>query len=371
MISGGHLTPALAFIEYIKKIHPNATIYFVGRKYSKESEGQLANEKLEAEKLGAVFIPFNSGKIGVGSIFSRIINSLRLSKGLVKAFTLVPRLHPDVFVSFGGYLAVPLAIASWFWRVPVITHEQTRTFGVANRVIGQFSKKIALAYPESAESLPQKKVVVVGNPIRQVLSINSSSKKPEWYKTNSKKPLLYVTGGSQGSEIINTTISLALSTILRDWTVVHQCGQLTNNRDYAKELIQSARTLSKEKRDRYYVRPWIESEELSWIYQNTTAIISRAGANTVAEIAHLKIPSILVPIPFAHLDEQLLNAKALSETGGSILLLQKDLNPQSLLASLNTILAKPASFKKKLQKLDTNHTDASSKLFTLIEPYLN
>ncbi len=370
LVSGGHLTPALAFIEYTKSVQPESFIFFAGRKYSRKDEKQLANEQQESEKLGAIFIPFNSGKLGQGGAVEKTLNFLALIGGVIRALVLIPRYRPSVFVSFGGYLAVPLAIAAWLWRVPVVTHEQTRTVGIANGIIAKFANKIAVAYPETTKHFPANKTSVVGNPIRQALLNSKAAKQPEWFKTTSKRPLLYVTGGSQGSEVINTTVARSLPQILKDWSVIHQCGQATEKRNYAEELEKASAKLNRTKRGRYFVRPWITDEELSWIYANATATISRAGANTVSEITHMRLPAILIPIPFSHKDEQILNAKALSDLGGAILLPQKDLNPKSLTANLEIILSKHASFSRKLEKANDSHAKAAAKLFQLVKPYL-
>lgn len=370
LVSGGHLTPALAFIEYTKSKYPESLIFFAGRKYARKEEKQLANEQQESEKFGAIFVPFNSGKLGQGGTVEKTLDFISLIGGIIKALILIPRYQPNVFVSFGGYLAVPLAIASWFWRIPVVTHEQTRTAGIANSIIAKFANKIAVAYPEAAKHFPASKTSVVGNPIRRILLDNKTAEQPKWFKTTSKKPLLYVTGGSQGSEVINTTVARSLPQILKDWTIIHQCGQATEKRNYVEELEKASNKLNRTKRGRYFVRPWVTDAELSWIYANTMAIVSRAGANTVAEITHLKLPAILIPIPFSHKDEQLLNAKALSDIGGAILLQQKDFNSKSLSANLEIILSKHASFSRKLERISDSQAKAAEKLFQLVKPYL-
>lgn len=366
LISGGHLTPALAFIEYIRESHPEVEIFFAGRKYSRKKDKQLSQEQEEVSKFGVTYIPFQSGKLGRGNITEKILNGVELTAATIRASFILPKYRPDVFVSFGGYLAVPLAIAAWMWRVPIITHEQTRAAGIANKLIAKIATKIALSFPESQSFYPANKTVLTGNPVRKAI-LTDSNEAPDWYSTSTQKPLLYVTGGSQGSEIINTTLSRALPTILKDWSVIHQCGRSTKHRNYQQELEKASRKLTRQKSGRYFVRPWISESELAWIYTNAAAIVSRAGANTTTEITMRRVPAILVPLPFSHNDEQLLNAKAISDTGGALLVLQKNFNTKTLLTALDTMLQKPKSFRKKLQLIESDHRSAAENLYNLTQ----
>ncbi len=364
LLSGGHLTPALAFIDYVQKEHPKTELVFAGRLYSRKEEKQHSREQEEVTKRYVKFVPFSSGKLGQGNFFSLLRNSVQLLLGFLRALAIYPRHNPDVFVSFGGYLAVPLAIAAWFWRVPVITHEQTRTAGIANNLISPFAKKIAVSYQETKALFPEKKTVLTGNLLRPAILANNNEP-PKWFSSKSKRPLLYITGGSQGSEVINTTVSRTLKTLLKDWVVIHQCGSPTRHRNYERELQRERAQLTKPKQERYFIRPWINETELSWIYSNATGMISRSGANTTYEIQTRDIPSILVPLPFSHNDEQLLNAKALSDNGGAILLPQKDLTPSRLLEALEMIKKQPMSYKRKLEKNRLPKTNAAQKLYEL------
>lgn len=361
LISGGHLTPALALIDFIQATHPETEIIFAGRLYSRQSDHQPSPERQEITKRGISFVPFSSGKLSGGSIFNKIPQFIKLAISSGIAFILIGRYQPTALVSFGGYLAVPLAVAAWLWRVPIITHEQTRTIGVANKLILPLVNKIALSYPETSNGLPEEKVVITGNPIRP--AVLKAAEKPAWLSTKSTKPILYITGGSQGSEVINTTISRMADFLLKDWVLIHQCGFASKSRNYERELQQIKLKLSKQKQDRYYIRPWIEEQELGWIYDNCTAGITRAGANTLLEITLKQVPSVIIPLPFSHKDEQLLNAKALAEQGAAVLLLQKDLSPDTLRAALMQTTEKQRVMKRNLKQIADRHTQAADALF--------
>lgn len=348
LISGGHLTPALAFIEYITKKHLKDKIIFLGRLYTKKNQKQVSQEKNEVEKLGAKFIPFNSVKLSQNTFFSklRIIPILTIKS--LSTTLIIAKEKPDVFVSFGGYLAVPITIACWIMRIPIITHEQTRSVGVANLIISKFANKIAVSYKESMSYFPKSRTKLTGNLIRASI-LKPNKNLPKWIKRKPTKPILYITGGSQGSEIINRTVSVILKPLLKNWFVIHQCGKPAGKMNYKNELKLIKNKLSRANRENYKIREWVSNEELSWIYSNAFGVISRAGANTTQEIALHKLPSVLIPLPFSHNDEQHKNAQALSDNKQAILLEQKNLTPEVLLEATELIKKYHRKFSRNLQ----------------------
>lgn len=347
LLTGGHLTPALAVIDYIQQNKKNIDLVFVGREYSRVADKQPSQEKLEISKRNIKFFKLHSGKVQGSnplSVFSAIISFV---PALIKSFSILLSEKPSVVLSFGSYLAVPVATAAWILRIPLITHEQTRVAGFSNRLLGQFSTKILISFQESQAFFPKNKTVLTGNPIRSSL-FSEKSPKPEWMPTRLTKPLLYVTGGSQGSEIINTTVSRAIQKLARDWTVVHQCGVKSSTRDYLSELSSIKNQLSANSQHRYIIREWLSEEELAWVYANTSLCISRAGANTVQEIALHKTPAIFIPLPFSHHNEQLENAKVLANTGGAIILEQKDLTEHSLIEAISKAEKRLKAMSRKI-----------------------
>lgn len=365
LISGGHLTPALAFIEFIQKKHPNDEIVFIGRLYSKKGKQQISQEKTEIEKYAVKFIPFSSVKLSQNTLPARIVSTPTLALKVLSATLIIAKEKPHIFVSFGGYLAIPVALACWILRVPVITHEQTRTAGIANAIISKFANKIAISYKKSTEYFPKSRTVITGNLIRQSI-LQTSKTPPDWIKKPPSKPILYITGGSQGSEIINRTVSQILKPLLKNWFVIHQCGKPSGTTNYLKELTAAKNQLSQANQENYYIREWITQEELAWIYSHAKGVISRSGANTTEEIALKQIPAILIPLPFSHNDEQLKNAQALSNNKQAILLEQKNLTPDVLLEATDLIQKYHRKFSRNLQ-LFSKTKNSEKKLYELVE----
>lgn len=350
LISGGHPTPALAFIDFLDKLSPAPEIVFVGRLFSKTNNEQRSAEFDEVKRRNHRFVPLTSGKLSLLNPLSAVVQATLVIRGIAEAFVLIAREHPSVFVSFGGYLAVPLAIACWLWGVPIVTHEQTHSIGVANAIIGRLAKKIALSYEDTEHQAFAKKTVITGNLIRPMI-LQSSKTAPLWFGASRDYPVLYVTGGSQGSEIINTTIAQAIKQLTKQWIVIHQCGMRTTKRNYLAELENVRQSLPRAQQSRYIIREWIGENELAWIYTISTAIISRSGANTSEEIARRGIPAIFIPLPFSRHQEQLENARVLAAQKAALLIHQKQLSAQTLLEALEQLKAEYNAMKKRLRAL--------------------
>jgi len=147
LIPGGHLTPALGLIDWIKQKHPKDEIVFIGRTYSQDRLKQRAVEAYEVTKREIKFIPFSAVKFSKETIFSMIIKFFKFGRSLVQSCRLLNQEKPTVLMSFGGYVALPLTIVASMKRIPIVTHEGTRVVGLANQLIFKLAKKIAHAYP--------------------------------------------------------------------------------------------------------------------------------------------------------------------------------------------------------------------------------
>lgn len=365
IITGGHITPAVAFIEYIKANTPKDEVYLFGRNYSQSNKKQIAIEKQLADELAVPFIAIEVPKY-ISLLPWHVLQYIyQYCVATFQALRYLVRIKPNVVVSFGGYYAVPIVLMAWVLKIPIVTHEQTATAGRANRFIGIFAKKIAISFESGTYLFPGKKTVITGNPIRPDL-LDPKPKQPTWFTNTSKKPIIYITGGNQGSHIINTVTKNILRHLTRDFVVIHACGRPTNTENYFQELQQTARSLPSTHQNRYFIREWISSQELAWILRNAQLTISRAGANTIQELILTSMPALLIPLPFSFNNEQALNAKIMTDAGGAITLAQKDFTPEVALQTIRDMLAKHKSYKRKLE-LVVLPTDASKKLYQVVK----
>ncbi len=345
-ITGGHLTPALSVIDLLLKKHEDVSLFFVGRDLAQTSPPQPSHEEREIEARGIPFFPIQAAKFHRERFWFNVLEVLKVPLSfweVMKAF----RLHrPDVVLSFGGYVAFPVCVMGKIWGARVITHEQTKTAGMANEWISFIADTIAVASEESLRYFPKEKTVVTGNPMRDSL-LREYKTPPNWFpKKQADQSFIYVTGGSQGSQIINQTIATLIPKLVRTFVVVHQCG-LSNDHVYLHELEGVRDSLPEDERSRYIVREWIDAKDVSYLVRNSKFVISRAGANTVQELTLAGTPAIFIPLSFAYNNEQEKNARSLVDAGAGLLILQKDLLPETLYTTIQTMNRRYDALKKR------------------------
>jgi UDP-N-acetylglucosamine--N-acetylmuramyl-(pentapeptide) pyrophosphoryl-undecaprenol N-acetylglucosamine transferase len=360
LMSGAHLTPALAMIDHIKQHHQDDEVFFVGRLYSQEKLKQKAVEKDEVESRGVTFIPFRALKFVNYGLLARLQTIVTFPQVVLQARHILQKHQIDVFLSFGSYLAVPFALAAKSLGIKVVTHEQTFAMGKANQFIACFADKVALSYIETREYLSRPDAVITGNPIR----LGKNKKRPAWLK-NLDKPLLLIMGGNQGSFLINDMIAAHLETLLKDYVVVHQCGRSNQLKDSAKELNNLRDRLPADLADRYYIQEWIKEEDLFWLYEQTFFAISRSGANAVLELSMAAVPAILIPLANTHNQEQLRNAQLMERRQGAVIIEQDFFNDNTFLQSLSYMKQQAAGMHEQLKRLNLPN-DATAKLYQLL-----
>ncbi|MBI5127712.1 glycosyltransferase [Candidatus Roizmanbacteria bacterium] len=312
LITGGHLAPALAVIEELKKTKPNIDVIFVGRKYALDSEKTVSLEFKEINKRKIPFIPLQAGRLTRLLSLRSLRSLLRLPLGFFNALFIIRDQSPDIVLSFGGYLALPIVFWGYVFGVPVYTHEQTIKPGLANKVIGIFSKKIFVAFKESKINFDVKKTIVTGNPVRQ--SIFEIKKKP--FLINKDRPVIYVTGGTLGSHSINEHIKNILKELLKKYIVIHQIGDTKEYHDF-ENLSELKNKLPEDLQSRYFLVKHFFEDEIGYVYSLTDLVVGRSGANTFFELVNLKLPAIFIPLPWASGKEQQFHAEifARNQTG--------------------------------------------------------
>lgn len=331
MITGGHVTPALATIEEIASRRPAWRMVFVGRKHALEGSVVESEEHRLVTGLGIRFLPITAGRLKREGGFAALSAFLKIPVGLVQAFGHVLRERPDVIVSFGGYVALPVAVAAYMLRIPVVTHEQTTRPGLANRIIGRIAERICVSFPDTAGVFGDPaRTVVTGLPVRTAV-LDAPKAAP--FEHIGKTPILLIVGGSTGSISINTAVFSALPSLLRDFVVIHQVGRAS------EALISGVRAkLPEALRKRYIAKAYLSAHEYSWAIHHAKIVIGRSGANTVTELALAGAVSVCIPLPWSANHEQLHNAQYLV-TGGSFLLPQNRLSPETLLSAVADVLA--------------------------------
>ncbi len=257
-----------------------------------------------------------------------------LGIGTIKAWRLLGRLRPAAVVGFGGYPSIPTVLAASLRGIPTLIHEQNGVMGRANRFLSSRVSAIATSFPGVLDKIPALavKATATGNPVRP--AVVAAAVKP--YATpDASGPLnLIVFGGSQGASVMADIVPAAMAKLdarLR--------GRL--------RIVQQAREEDSERVRTAYVQAQIAAEvarffpDLPARIAGSHVVISRSGASTVAELAAIGRPSILVPLPHALDQDQRANAGVLERAGGAIRIEQAEFTPDRLAAEVNALAANP------------------------------
>lgn len=352
VITGGHHTCALVVAGGLRK--KGYQIYWFGHKHTMRREPSISAEYKEVTKEGFDFVNLKAGK------FYKNYNPLeqvRTIFGFLQAFYYLIRLRPVLIVSFGGYLAVPVVLTGWLLQIPSVTHEQTTSAGLANRIIGFFANRVFLTWPSSKKFFSPKKTELIGLPLRK--SILQARKKRFF---DNKLPVIFVTGGKQGSHIINKAVEQILPELLERFNLIHQTGRVVKTGDF-KRLKGKKELLSSYLKKRYYLKDYFFEKEQGGVFKAADLVISRAGANTIYELVILGKPAILVPISWSVKDEQTKNAKILQKYGLAEILPENQLSGKRLLAMIQKFFLTQKDYTKaktRVQKLI--YKDAADKL---------
>ena len=336
--TGGHVSPAVAVITHLRERSQTEGwalhLLYIG--------SVTGVERRVMAEMGVPYVPVATGKLRrYLSPHTPVDLLVRLPLGVVQAVRVVRRFDPDVIFSTGGYVCVPTIIAGWLLGVPSLTHEQTALVGLANRIAGRFATRVAISYAQSARYFRADKVILTGNPVRPSILSGEAARAASLFGFDPHVPTVYITGGAQGSHAINMAVRDALPALLECCQVVHQCGEGPDGTGAdLRALQQACEALPPSLRARYAVRAYV-GDELGDVYAWAALVVGRAGAGTVNELANIGKPSVLIPLPGAAGGEQEANARALERSGGAVILLQKDLTPQTLTEVVCALVANP------------------------------
>lgn len=350
-ITGGHLNPALCILEELPK---DTEILIIGRKYGIEGDKALSLEYLTAKKLNIPFEAITAGRFQRKFTKHTISSLVKFPYGIFQAISVLKKFKPDIILTFGGYIALPVAIGGFFLRIPVVVHEQTLEAGLSNRIIAIFAKKVFISWESSRKYFPKNKTVLTGNPIRKFSIL--SGKAGQFSIPKEDLLLIYITGGSSGSHAINILIEGCISKLLESYIIIHQTGDAKEFKDFERLEKQKA-SLPEKLQKRYILTKFVEPEEVFSVLEKSSLIISRSGINTVTELIYIGRPALLIPLPFSQNQEQFKNAMFFKSLGLGEILEQIDATPQELINRIDRMI-------KDLDNYQKYAKDAKNKLYS-------
>jgi UDP-N-acetylglucosamine--N-acetylmuramyl-(pentapeptide) pyrophosphoryl-undecaprenol N-acetylglucosamine transferase len=286
--SGGHLFSAQSLInsmldEYL--ISPKNIIYVGGDLgMENEKDGHSIEQKQMIGKCFKVYF-IRAGKLQRRISFNTVRLLLRSILGFIDSYKILKKESPDIVISTGGFVSVPVCIVASLFNMPIYLHEQTVAVGLANKIVGKVARKIFISFKTSSKYFPKEKSIHTGNILRKDIF-----KKEETTETDSdilqlfkqNKPVIYISGGSLGSHSINMKVLSQLDSLLEQYAVLLQTGDNEKFRDF--DLAETKKSkLEEEKSKRFLPVKYVNSEIIGYVFNNMDMFVGRSGANTVYE----------------------------------------------------------------------------------------
>lgn len=329
--TGGHIFPLIAVSDELKARQKNniSVVYF----------GPKSNLNGAFKERGIKTYTLLSSKWRRYASFLNFLDIFKFGFSLVQAVIVLFFLMPDVVFSKGGPGALAVVIVARFYFIPVIIHESDSVPGLTNKLSGNFATKIALSFEEAIKYFPAKKVALTGNPVRADLFVDIPSKQEAKEKLgfDSSEPLLFIIGGSQGAQKINNFVFDNFGALSGVTQIYHQVGQ-NNVRD--TEMMMSMRTSSEHavEASRYKYIGFLDGEGMKTAFAAADVILSRAGSESISEIALFNKPAILVPLSNAANNHQRENAYAYERAKGCVVIEEDNFTIHIVLRELQELL---------------------------------
>jgi UDP-N-acetylglucosamine--N-acetylmuramyl-(pentapeptide) pyrophosphoryl-undecaprenol N-acetylglucosamine transferase len=320
--TGGHFYPLIAVAEQLNNIIDDENIADVDLYYFSNDP---YDEKLLYEN-NLQFKQITAGKLNLMGGFQIII-------GIIEALLTLVNIYPDVVFSKGGYAAFPTVCAARLLGIPVIIHESDSVPGKVNQWTGKFAQRVALSYKQAVDYFERDKVVHTGQPIRSDLETISNEGAHEFLNLRVDVPVIWVLGGSQGSQAMNEALEKSLVDLLPKYQIIHQTGEQHFN---VMDQLTQATLEGNPYKSRYH--PFAQLNKLSMKMAAGVAdiVITRAGS-TLFEVANWRIPAIVIPFPHSSRNHQLKNAYNFAREGAGSVIEENNLSEHQLIFEINRI----------------------------------
>lgn len=339
--TAGHVTPNIALMPKLREL--GYDIHYIG-----------SYEGIEKKLIADFDVPYygiSTGKLRRYFDVKNFSDPFRVIKGFSQAKKLLKEINPDVIFSKGGFVSVPVVRAAASLKIPCIIHESDMTPGLANKLCIPVADKICCNFPETLQNLPEDKAVLTGSPIRSELAQGNKIAGLDLCGFTANMPVIMVIGGSLGAANVNKAVREALPNLLKDFQVVHLCGQ---------GKVDNLLLTTKGYKQFEYVK-----SDLKDLFAMSDVVISRAGANAICELLALKKPNLLIPLVAGSRGDQVLNAKSFASQGFSMLLEEDDIEGDILTEKIHELYFTRQNYIDAMEKSD--QLGAIDKIVELIE----
>ncbi len=319
--TAGHVTPHFAILSDIKKHFKN--VYYIGSEFGIERE--LVTQK------GIKYYSINPVKLVRSFTFKNALLPFKFIKSVSQAKKILKELKPSVVFSKGGFVALPVVIASKQLNIPVITHESDLSLGLSNKIASRFVVSVLTTFEKTAKTV--KNGVYVGAPVRLELF---NQNKQECYKKFSifnNLPVLLIIGGSSGAKSLNELFYRSFNDIIKRFNVIHIVGKGNKTNLTHPNYRQ------------------IEYADMAYVYPIVDVCVSRAGSNTAFELLALKIPTLFIPLPKGNWrGGQIENAKYFESLKVASVLYMEDATLTNFKSKIFDLLKNANYYKENIKK---------------------
>ena len=329
--TGGHIFPAIAIANALKKKDSSIEILFVGAK------GKMEMEKVP--QAGYKIIGLDIAGFNRSSLIKNIGLPFKIIKSYFQARKIMSEFKPHVVIGVGGYASFPMLQLAQHKNIPTVIQEQNSFAGKTNMILGKKAKKICVAYEGMEKFFPKEKIILTGNPVRSAISASSVTRTEgdNFFQLHLNRKTVFVVGGSLGAKSINEAIDERLDDILNaGLQLIWQTG---------KPYLAKAR-------ERVAGKPgvWVNDfiTRMEYAYAASDIVISRAGAIAIAELCVMKKPVLFVPFPFAAEDHQTVNAMSLVNKQAALIV--KDSEAKEKLVTMIIELARDDAKQSELRR---------------------
>ncbi len=339
--TAGHVIPHLNLIPLLKSNFDR--IIYIG------STNGIERELISAID-GVEYIPIETTKLRRSFSPKNLLIPFKLIKGKNQAMRVLSSCDPCVIFSKGGYVGLPVALASKKMNIPLIAHESDFSIGLANKIAGKSARVVLTTFKDTADRIPNG--LFVGPPLLNTeISATEKTRIRQMYNLNTDKPLCLVIGGSLGAKHVNETVWSALDDLLKTHNILHITGKgKTNPNIKRKSYTQIEFT-----------------KYMPVLYSIADIAITRGGSNTIFELLSKSIPMIIIPLSKGSRGDQVENALYFEKKGYALCLMEPELNKDSLIEKYNQLLT-----RAQIMRANTRHAiprDTLDKIISVLLKY--
>ncbi|MBQ7825143.1 MAG: undecaprenyldiphospho-muramoylpentapeptide beta-N-acetylglucosaminyltransferase, partial [Clostridia bacterium] len=332
--TAGHVSPNQALIPHLER--EGWEIHYIGTKAGIE-------RTLIDPIPGVTYHAVSSGKLRRYFDWKNFTDPFRVIAGAFQSFSIIRKLKPSIVFSKGGFVSVPVVIGAALCGVPVVMHESDITPGLANKICKPFAKAVCTTFPECAKLLGSKGIET-GTPLRAQIFSGKRDQGLSLSGFDGSRPILMMIGGSLGAQSVNAVLREALPELTKTFDVLHVCGK----GNLSPELSSM----------RGYRQFEYLTDDLPHAFACADILLSRAGSNSLSEILALKKPALLIPYHSGRGD-QVLNANSLKARGLAHVMIQSDMNAQTLVSAIHALYEERALLTQRIASLpDADGTKA-------------